>query len=235
MHEQLDDFWQNRRVLVTGHTGFKGAWLILLLRWLGAKPIGVSLPPEGDVNLFETARVSKLCVSHFKDIRDIAGLTEICRAEMPEIVIHLAARSLVSEGYRDPVESFSTNVIGTVSVLEAVRSVSSVRSVAVATTDKVYRNNEWSFPYRETDALGGKDPYSASKAAAELATFSYAQSFLNNSGVSVCTVRAGNVIGGGDWAVDRLVPDAVRAWTRNDPLVIRNPKATRPWQHVLEP
>ncbi|WP_028793417.1 CDP-glucose 4,6-dehydratase [Thalassobaculum salexigens] len=235
MPTDLSKFWQGKRVLVTGHTGFKGAWLVLLLRHLGAMPIGVSLAPEGDENLFTSAAIADVSDSHFLDIRDTAGLVAVGQAAEPEIILHLAARSLVSEGYRDPVESFSTNVIGTVSVLEAVRSIPSVRSVVVATTDKVYRNNEWSFPYRETDALGGKDPYSASKAAAELATYSYAQSFLAGEGVTVCTVRAGNVIGGGDWAADRLVPDAVRSWSRNQDLVIRNPKATRPWQHVLEP
>lgn len=235
MLTDLNRFWQGKRVLVTGHTGFKGAWLVLLLKHLGAKPTGVSLPPEGEPTLFTSAAIAEAGDSHFLDIRDTAGLVAVGQASTPDIVVHLAARSLVSEGYRDPVESFSTNVIGTVSVLEAVRSIPSVRSVVVATTDKVYRNNEWSFPYRETDALGGKDPYSASKAAAELATYSYAQSFLASSGVSVCTARAGNVIGGGDWAVDRLVPDAVRSWVRNEDLVIRNPNATRPWQHVLEP
>ncbi|MCR9070688.1 MAG: CDP-glucose 4,6-dehydratase [Alphaproteobacteria bacterium] len=229
------EFWRGKRVLVTGHTGFKGAWLTLVLRSLQAQAVGVALPPEPGESLFESASISDLCESHFLDIRDTKGLVAVAQAADVDIVIHLAARSLVSEGYRDPVESFSTNVIGTVSVLEAVRSVPSIRSVVVATTDKVYRNNEWSFPYRETDPLGGKDPYSASKAAAELATYSYAQSFLADNGVAVCSVRAGNVIGGGDWAVDRLVPDAVRAWGRGEDLVIRNPKATRPWQHVLEP
>ncbi len=228
-------FWSGKRVLVTGHTGFKGSWLMLLLDHLGAESVGVALPPEAGETLFDVASVADAGGSHFADIRDTNGLIAIGQAATPDVVIHLAARSLVSDGYRDPMESFSTNVMGTVSVLEAMRSMPSVRSVVVATTDKVYRNNEWSYPYRETDALGGKDPYSASKAAAELATFSYAQSFLSSNGVSVCTVRAGNVIGGGDWAVDRLVPDAVRAWSKGQDLVVRNPNATRPWQHVLEP
>jgi CDP-glucose 4,6-dehydratase len=228
-------FWPGKRVLITGHTGFKGAWLMLLLNRLGATVTGIALAPEPGENLYTSAVVKDLGASHFMDIRDTDGLVTVGQAVYPEIVIHLAARSLVSDGYRDPMRSFSTNVMGTVSVLEAARSLAGVRAVVVATSDKVYRDNGWSYPYRETDPLGGQDPYSASKAAAEIVTSSYARSFLAEKGITVCTVRAGNVIGGGDWAGDRLVPDAVRAWIRNENLFVRNPHATRPWQHVLEP
>lgn len=230
-----NNFWPEKRVLVTGHTGFKGAWLMLLLNRLGANVTGIALPPEPGENLYTSAAVKDLGASHFFDIRDTDGLVAVGQAVDPEIVIHLAARSLVSDGYRDPVQSFSTNVMGTISLLEATRSLSGVRAVVVATSDKVYRNNGWSYPYRETDPLGGQDPYSASKAAAEIVTSSYARSFLAGNGITACTVRAGNVIGGGDWAGDRLIPDAVRAWVRDENVMVRNPHATRPWQHVLEP
>jgi len=228
-------FWSGKRVLITGHTGFKGAWLMLLLNHLGAKVSGIALPPEPGENLFVSAAIKDIGASHFMDIRDTERLVTVGRKVDPEIVIHLAARSLVSDGYRDPVESFSTNVMGTISILEATRSLRDVRAVVVATSDKVYHNNGWSYPYRETDPLGGQDPYSASKAATEIVTSSYARSFLAARGIKVCTVRAGNVIGGGDWAGDRLIPDAVRAWIREENVIVRNPHATRPWQHVLEP
>ena len=228
-------FWSGKRVLLTGQTGFKGAWLALWLQRLGAQVVGIGLPPATVPNLFDLARIPSLCHSHFCDIREAAPLAALVQQSQPEVVFHLAAQALVRAGYRDPVSTFATNVMGTVHTLEALRPLESVRAVVVVTTDKVYQNLEHALPYRETDALGGHDPYSASKAAAEIAITSYRASFLAERHVAVASARAGNVIGGGDWSEDRLIPDAVRAWSTEQPLQIRRPQSTRPWQHVLEP
>lgn len=230
------DFWRGRRVLLTGHTGFKGAWLALWLQRLGAQVTGLALAPATEPALYTLARVEQgMAASHVCDIRDAAALARAVRAARPEVVLHLAAQALVRPGYAAPLDTFATNVMGTAHVLDALRGLDSVRCAVVVTTDKVYRNHEWAYPYREHDALGGHDPYSASKAAAELVTASYRDAFLAAQGVAVATARAGNVIGGGDWAADRLLPDAVRAWEAGQTLQIRRPEATRPWQHVLEP
>jgi len=228
-------FWQGKRVLLTGHTGFKGSWLAIWLRQLGAQVTGVSLAPETTPNLFTLAKVDSLCESHLCDIRDEAAVAEIVHAAQPEIVLHLAAQPLVRASYRQPVETFASNVMGTAHLLNALRGINSVRVAVMITTDKVYRNNEWHWPYREEDALGGHDPYSASKAASEIVIASFRDSFLANQGVAVASARAGNVIGGGDWSEDRLIPDAVRAWQTDQTLEIRRPQSIRPWQHVLEP
>ena len=229
------DFWRHKRILVTGHSGFKGAWLTIWLYRLGAQVIGVSLPPNTDPSLFSLARIDQLCESHICDIRDREALTALIHSVQPEIVFHLAAQPLVRTGYREPVETFVTNVIGTAHVLEALRGLDSVKSAVMITTDKVYRNQEWSWPYREIDALCGHDPYSASKAASEMVIASYRDAYLRQQGVAVASARAGNVIGGGDWSDDRLIPDAIRAWQANQTLEVRRPNAIRPWQHVLEP
>ncbi|KGD86289.1 CDP-glucose 4,6-dehydratase [Rhizobium sp. YS-1r] len=228
------DFWAGKRVLLTGHTGFKGTWLSIWLARLGASVTGISLPPETEPNLFTLAR-PELAASHFQDIRDAARLAELVRMASPEIVLHLAAQALVRPSYQDPLGTFATNVLGTANLLEAIRSVPSARVVVAITTDKVYRNLEHAFPYRETDQIGGHDPYSASKAAAEITISSYRDSFLREQGVAVASARAGNVIGGGDWSMDRLLPDAARAWQSGKVLHVRRPEAKGPWQHVLEP
>lgn len=228
-------FWQGKRVLLTGHTGFKGAWLALWLRRLGAEVTGVALAPDTQPHLFGAAHVSKGLDSHFCDICDAQGIATLVRQARPELVLHLAAQALVRPGYREPLETFATNVMGTAHVLDALRGLDSVRAVVAVTTDKVYSNREWIYPYREDDALGGHDPYSASKAAAEMVITSYRKSYLAAQGVAVASARAGNVIGGGDWSQDRLIPDAMRAWSTGQPLQIRRPQSTRPWQHVLEP
>lgn len=228
-------FWRGRRVLLTGHTGFKGSWLALWLRRLGARVTGIALPPTGTPNLYTLARVGALCDSHFIDIRDARAVADRVRRSEPEIVFHLAAQALVRAGYEDPLATYASNVMGTAHVLDALRGLDSVRAAVMVTTDKVYRNLEQVYPYREGDALGGHDPYSASKAASELVIASYRDAWLSDQGVAVASARAGNVIGGGDWAADRLIPDAVRAWQAGQPLLIRRPQAIRPWQHVLEP
>lgn len=229
------NFWRGKRVLVTGHTGFKGGWLTLWLHRLGAQVSGISLQPNVAPNLFELAGIEMLCDSHFCDIRNADTLSKHIRNTQPEVVFHLAAQALVRHSYREPLETFSTNVLGTAHVLDSLRGLECVESVVLVTTDKVYRNNEWHWPYREDDTLGGHDPYSASKAASEVIIASYRDSFLAQQGVAVASARAGNVIGGGDWSADRLVPDAVRAWQNGEPIEVRRPKAIRPWQHVLEP
>jgi CDP-glucose 4,6-dehydratase len=233
-------FWTDRRVLVTGHTGFKGGWTTLWLQAQGARVTGYALPPPTEPSLFETARVAEGVESVIGDIRDGVRLQEVVRSERPEILIHMAAQPLVRRSYQNPAETYSTNVLGTVNVLEAARRVGGVRVVVIVTSDKCYENREWPWGYRESDALGGYDPYSSSKACAELVTAAYRQSYFpadhyDKHGVAVATVRAGNVIGGGDWADDRLIPDMMRAFTRREPVLIRNPQSVRPWQHVLEP
>lgn len=228
-------FWQGKRVLVTGHTGFKGSWLTLWLHRLGARVTGISLPPTTTPNLFTLAGIEALCESHFKDIRDTEALTFLIKQAQPDCVFHLAAQPLVRASYRNPIETLSTNIMGTAHVLDALREQNSVRAAVMVTTDKVYRNNEWLWPYREDDLLGGHDPYSASKAASELVIECYRDAFLAAQGIAVASARAGNVIGGGDWSEDRLIPDAIRAWQSGQVLEIRSPDAIRPWQHVLEP
>ena len=228
-------FWRDKGVLLTGHTGFKGSWLTLWLHRLGAKVTGISLPPATAPNLYTEARVGTLCQSHFCDIRDASTLVALIRLARPEIVFHLAAQPLVYASYREPRATFDTNVMGTVHVLDALRGLESAQVAVMVTTDKVYRNHEPARPYREDDALGGHDPYSASKAACEIVIASYRGAFLSAQGVAVVSARAGNVIGGGDWSEDRLIPDAVRAWQAGRPLQVRRPQAVRPWQHVLEP
>nr|WP_312483708.1 CDP-glucose 4,6-dehydratase [Achromobacter ruhlandii] len=228
-------FWRQKRVLLTGHTGFKGGWLALWLQRLGAQVTGVSLPPATSPSLFEAARL-KLAVDHHEiDIRDAAALRARVRDARPEIVLHLAAQALVRPSYAAPVDTFATNVMGTAHLLDALRSAPDAKVAVMVTTDKVYRNNEWPYPYREHDTLGGHDPYSASKAASELVIASYRDAFLKQQGLAVASARAGNVIGGGDWSVDRLLPDAVRAWRDGGELHVRRPQSVRPWQHVLEP
>jgi CDP-glucose 4,6-dehydratase len=229
------DFWRGKRVLLTGHTGFKGAWAALWLDRLGAKVSGISLPSVTTPNLFSLVDVHTITDSYFCDVRDKIAIATIIKDVQPEIVFHLAAQALVHASYRDPLTTFSTNVLGTSNVLEALRSNDSVRVIVVVTTDKVYKNLEQLYPYRETDEIGGHDPYSASKAAAEMVIASYRDSFFCAKGVAVASARAGNVIGGGDWSEDRLIPDAIRAWKKDRLLQIRRPEAVRPWQHVLEP
>ncbi|HUH60925.1 MAG TPA: CDP-glucose 4,6-dehydratase [Candidimonas sp.] len=229
------EFWDGKRVLLTGHTGFKGCWLALWLAQLGAKVTGIALPAHTTPSLYAAAHIGNVLDSHFCDIRDAAGIAAIVKAAQPEIVFHLAAQPLVRASYEDPVGTFSTNIMGTVHVLDALRGLGSVRVAVMVTTDKVYRPQQCSYPYRETDRLGGHDPYSASKAASELIIESYRDAFLSAQGVAVASARAGNVIGGGDWSVDRLIPDVVRAWQGDRVLEIRRPEAIRPWQHVLEP
>ena len=228
-------FWRGKRVLLTGHSGLKGSWLTLWLRRLGAQVTGISLPPLATPNLFTQARIATLCDSRFCDIRDGAAIAGLIRVAKPEIVFHMAAQPLVRAGYREPVETFDTNVMGTVHVLDALRGLDGIRAAVMVTTDKVYRTQEPRRPYREEDPLGGHDPYSASKAACEIVVASYRDALLAQQGVAVASARAGNVIGGGDWSQDRLIPDCVRAWQANETLQVRLPLAVRPWQYVLEP
>ena len=230
------DFWRGKRVLLTGHTGFKGSWLALWLARMGAEVTGLALAPATEPNLFTLARVAgDMHASYACDVRDAQAVAAHVQAARPQIVLHLAAQALVRAGYADPLGTHATNVMGTAHMLDALRGQADVRAVVVVTTDKVYRNREWAYPYREDDPLGSHDPYSASKAAAEIVTASYRDAFLAAQGVAVATARAGNVMGGGDWAADRLLPDAVRAWSAGQTLHIRHPEATRPWQHVIEP
>jgi CDP-glucose 4,6-dehydratase len=233
-------FWHGRRAFITGHTGFKGSWLSLWLEQLGADVCGVALDPPTDPSLFKEAKVSQGMRSEIADIRDLERVKTILWEHRPEIVFHMAAQPLVRKSYEDPVGTYATNVMGTANVLESARGCDSVRAVVVITTDKCYENKEWIWPYRETDRLGGYDPYSNSKACAELVVSAYRSSFFNPADynrhrVAIASVRAGNVIGGGDWAEDRLVPDIMRAFAAKEVLKIRNPDAVRPWQHVLEP
>lgn len=229
-------FWNGKRVLLTGHTGFKGSWLQLWLTEMGAQVSGLSLAPTSEPSLFRLLNGTRSPASEgIVDIRDRLAVAARVMVTRPEIVLHLAAQPLVRAGYRDPLMTFETNVQGTANLLDALRIAPDVRSIVVVTTDKVYENPETGQPFREDDPLGGHDPYSASKAAAEIVTASYRQSFFAARRIGIATARAGNVIGGGDWADDRLIPDAVRAWTGGTVLQVRRPGAIRPWQHVLEP
>lgn len=228
-------FWHGRRILLTGHTGFKGAWLAHWLSGMGAVVHGLALAPVTEPNLFDLLKIEDKVCSHIGDIRDIHAVTAAVEACQPEFVFHLAAQALVRASYREPLVTFASNIMGTANLLEAIRGRSDVKLALIVTTDKVYRNLEQIHPYPETAELGGHDPYSASKAAAELVLASYRASFLAGQGTAVLAARAGNVIGGGDWSEDRLLPDAVRAWQNGQTLQIRRPDSVRPWQHVLEP
>ncbi|MGZ4979301.1 MAG: CDP-glucose 4,6-dehydratase, partial [Methylobacter sp.] len=233
-------FWAGKVVLLTGHTGFKGSWLSLWLQDMGAKVIGYALAAPTNPSLFEAANVAEGMVSIESDIRDFAALSAVFAKYQPEIVIHMAAQPLVRYSYANPIETYSTNVMGTVHVLEAARQTSSVRAIVNVTSDKCYENREWAWGYRENEAMGGYDPYSNSKGCAELVAAAYRSSYFNSGNftdhrVALASARAGNVIGGGDWAEDRLIPDIMRAIMQGKPVHIRNPHAIRPWQHVLEP
>ncbi len=229
-------FWDNKHVLVTGHTGFKGGWLSLWLQSMGAKVHGYALEPATQPNFFTLAKVADaMATNTIADIRDMQKIKKLIDHVKPEIVFHMAAQPLVRFSYANPEETYAVNIMGTVNLLEAIRYSLSVKAVVNITTDKCYENREQLWAYRENDALGGYDPYSSSKACSELITAAYRQSFLAEKAIGVATARAGNVIGGGDWSNDRLIPDFFRALARNQPLIIRSPNAIRPWQHVLEP
>jgi CDP-glucose 4,6-dehydratase len=233
-------FWKGRRVLITGHTGFKGSWLALWLLDLGAQVTGLALSPESEPSLFAQLGLDRRIDHRVGDIRDAGLLKDLVLETRPEVVLHLAAQPLVRLSYQEPATTWATNVMGTIHLLEALRLLDQPCSAVLITTDKVYRNNEWLYGYRENDPLGGHDPYSSSKAAAEIAIASWRSSFCGTlphqtPHLRVASARAGNVIGGGDWALDRIVPDAMRALSRGEAIGVRNPKATRPWQHVLEP
>ena len=228
-------FWRGKKVLITGHTGFKGGWLSIWLKRLGAEVTGISLPPSSSPNLFEVANVADGMNSVNCDIRNLGDLKKAIKSYHPEVIIHMAAQALVRPSYVDPIETYATNVMGTANLFEAARSIDSIRVIINVTSDKCYENKEWIWGYREHDPMGGHDPYSSSKGCAELVTNAYRNSFFNNGRISVASVRAGNVIGGGDWAKDRLIPDIVNGIIQGKPIAIRNPNAIRPWQYVCEP
>lgn len=228
-------FYRGRRVLVTGHTGFKGSWLALWLQHLGAEVAGYSLALPSTPAHFDLLGLEQRIQHYIGDIRDQARLAAVIDEFRPEMVFHLAAQALVRRSYADPVDTFATNTMGMVNLLECVRTRPWIGAAVLITSDKAYRNDEWCWGYRETDALGGRDPYSGSKGCAELVAHSYFHSFLRHSPTKMATTRAGNVIGGGDWGEDRIMPDCIRAWSRGEPVAVRSPRATRPWQHVLEP
>ena len=227
-------FWRGRRVLLTGHTGFKGGWAALWLRELGAEVFGLALAPDTEPNLHKLARIGEFIPGGIGDIRDACAVDAAIAAARPHIVLHMAAQPLVRRSVREPVDTFDVNVMGTARLLDALRGVDGVEAILVVTTDKVYENPERGDKFRESDPLGGHDPYSASKAAAEIVVSSYARTYFNERGIPLATARGGNVIGGGDFSEDRLVPDIYRAMKSDEPLVLRNPDATRPWQHVLD-
>jgi CDP-glucose 4,6-dehydratase len=231
------NFWKSRRVFLTGHTGFKGSWLSLWLLSMGAEVCGYSLEPSTSPSLYTALSLDNDLRSHISDIRDLSAIERAMRDFRPEIVIHMAAQPLVRYSYEHPVETYQINVLGTVHMLEAVRHTPGVRAVLSVTSDKCYENREWPWPYREDEAMGGHDPYSSSKGCAELVTAAYRRSYFPDmeKHPAVASARAGNVIGGGDWAADRLIPDIIRAFTVSEPVTLRNPSAVRPWQHVLEP
>lgn len=235
MRQTNPEFWHGKRVLLTGHTGFKGSWLSLWLQAMGGTLRGLSLPPPAKPALFDVARVAEGMDHRITDIRAFASVKAQMDEFKPEIVIHMAAQPLVRLSYYQPIETYATNVMGTVHVLEAARHAGSVKAIVNITTDKCYENREWVWGYREDEPMGGYDPYSNSKGCAELVSSAYRKSFLKDAGIAMATARAGNVIGGGDWALDRLVPDILRALQEHQPVLIRNPHAIRPWQHVLEP
>jgi CDP-glucose 4,6-dehydratase len=235
MEQVNPEFWRGKRVLLTGHTGFKGSWMSLWLQSMGATLHGLALPPPTHPSLFEESHVAEGMHSHIGDIRAFATVQRVIAEAQPEIIIHMAAQPLVRYSYQAPVETYATNVMGTVHVLEAARQLGTVKAIVNVTTDKCYENKEWFWGYREDEPMGGHDPYSNSKGCAELVTSAYRKSFFQANGLALASARAGNVIGGGDWAHDRLVPDILRAFEQSHPVLIRNPHATRPWQHVLEP
>src|SRR3989338_3469423 len=233
------NFWQGKKVFITGHTGFKGGWLVTWLKLLGASVTGYALPPEAQPNLFELAHVADGITSIYDDILNIAHLSQAIKNQRPDVVFHLAAQPLVHYSYTNPVETYNVNVMGTVNLLEAVRSIDSIRAIVIVTSDKCYENKEWLWGYRETDPMGGFDTYSSSKGCVELIVSAYRRSYFNplhydQHGVGLASVRAGNVLGGGDWAKDRLVPDLVRSFTNKEEAIIRNPLAYRPWQYILD-
>jgi CDP-glucose 4,6-dehydratase len=230
------NFWNNRRVFITGHTGFKGGWLTLWLSILGAKVTGYALPPNTRPNFFSAVNLERhLTQGYLANINDYPALEAALANANPQIILHLAAQPLVRRSYAEPLETYQTNVMGTVNLLQATRSCAALEAIVVVTSDKCYENQAWPWGYRETDVLGGYDPYSNSKACQELVVSAFRQSYLQGKGVAIATARAGNVIGGGDWSDDRLIPDAMRAYDAKARLIIRSPRATRPWQHVLEP
>ena len=236
----LGDFYKGRKVLITGHTGFKGSWLSILLTWLGADVYGYALKPHTNPSLYELAKVDQLVSSTIGDIRDYNLLLKTLTEVQPEIIIHMAAQAIVKESYKNPRETYDVNVMGTVNLLDIVRQVDSVKAIVNVTTDKCYENKEWHWGYRENEPMGGYDPYSNSKGCSELVTSSFRSSFFNpkeykKHGIALASARAGNVIGGGDWAEDRLIPDFIRAIMRGEKVKIRSPYAIRPWQHVMEP
>ncbi len=229
------DFWNGKRVFLTGHTGFKGSWLSLWLQSMGAELHGLAMEPPTTPALFDEAGVGASMQSKIGDIRDYSIVLLAMQACKPDIIIHMAAQPLVRYSYQAPIETYATNVMGTVHVLEAARQVGTAKAIVNVTTDKCYENKEWVWGYREDEPMGGHDPYSNSKGCSELVTSAYRRSFFQQSGIALASARAGNVIGGGDWATDRLIPDILRAFEKSQPVIIRSPNATRPWQHVLEP
>jgi CDP-glucose 4,6-dehydratase len=234
--EMTTNFWDSKRVFITGHTGFKGGWLSLWLAHSGAQVHGFSLPPSVNHNFFSVCNIQDILTSHYiDDIRNRESIKKVVAEVNPEIVFHLAAQPLVRESYSCPVETFEINVLGTVNLLDALRNSDHLKAVVNVTTDKCYENQEWIWPYRENEPLGGHDPYSASKACSEIVSSAYRRSFLEAQGIALATARAGNVIGGGDWSKDRIIPDFLKASDTNKQLIIRSPNAVRPWQHVLEP
>lgn len=228
-------FWKGKKVFLTGHTGFKGSWLSLWLQTMGAEVKGYALPPPTTPALFHVAQVDRGMESEIGDIRDLESISKSMKSFEPDILIHMAAQPLVRLSYKQPVETYSTNVMGTVNVLEAARQCQKLKAAVSVTTDKCYENKEWEWGYRENEPMGGHDPYSNSKGCAELVTSAYRNSFFNDAHIALASARAGNVIGGGDWAEDRLIPDIINAFQEGKTVVIRNPLSTRPWQHVLEP